>query len=168
MISVLTPAGAKNLILRGWKGPNGLKGFAQVRVTTPDGDKQVWDGTLAALSVFIEPPFVQGLGASASAVTICAPSGRQGLRQTMTVLPFWTSGTSETSYRWPRKLICSWPSTRRDSGALVASSRSQSAARGARRMNSPDSQQPSTACSNSATLSRWSSRAWKNWDVHWS
>lgn len=70
MLSILTPDGSKNLILRGIMTETGPKGIAQVSVTDPAGDYQVWDGTLAGLTVAVDDPYVQGSQASDSAVTI--------------------------------------------------------------------------------------------------
>lgn len=77
MIHGQTPNGAKDLVLRGWLGPRGKKLIVSGRVTTPDGDKQFWDGdpgTLPALAVLASPEIVQGAIAllGAHAVTTVA------------------------------------------------------------------------------------------------
>lgn len=70
MLSILTPDGSKNLILRGVMTEAGLKGIAQVSVTDPAGDYQVWDGTLAGLTVTATDPFVQGHVAAGGLATV--------------------------------------------------------------------------------------------------
>lgn len=57
MIHLRTSGGNKDMILRGWKGPRGLKGFVQARITTPSGDQQFWDNSssLVSPSVTLSP-----------------------------------------------------------------------------------------------------------------
>lgn len=90
MIHAQTPRGAKDLILRGWKGPRGLKGFVQGRVTTPTGDKQFWDGSVAALSVTVDRQLCQGAQSSPGAAPVVTSSS------TATA----TGGSAPYTYAW--------------------------------------------------------------------
>lgn len=74
MISLQTPEGKKNFILRGVRTPDGNKAIESGRITTPDGDLQFWDGTLAALTVSASPTYVQGAVATGSFATITTAS----------------------------------------------------------------------------------------------
>lgn len=73
MISILTPAGSKNLILRGIRTPTGNKAIEIGSITTPTGDKNIWDGSTGSLpgvTVSVEPPGSQGAMASPTMVTV--------------------------------------------------------------------------------------------------
>lgn len=65
MISLQTPSGKKNLILRGIRTPSGNRTIAAGSILTPDGDYQFWDNVLPALSVTKFPAFCTGAIGSA-------------------------------------------------------------------------------------------------------
>lgn len=92
-----TPNGSKDLFLRGWLGPRGLKGFTQVRVTTPSGDKQVWDHSGAisgggGMTVTVDPLNVSGALAIHSAGLLAVPTSAA----TVTA----TGGAEPYTYAW--------------------------------------------------------------------
>lgn len=73
MISILTPEGSKNLILRGILTPEGSKAIETGSITTPTGDMTIWDGSVGSLdelAVTATPPSVQGAMASPTLVTV--------------------------------------------------------------------------------------------------
>lgn len=72
-ISILTPEGPKNLILRGIRTPAGNKAVVAGSITAPSGDIAFWDGSvgsLPAVSVNVEPPASQGAMATPAMVTV--------------------------------------------------------------------------------------------------
>jgi hypothetical protein len=72
-LSILTPEGPRNLILRGIRTPDGNKAIVAGSITTPGGSLQFWDGSvgsLPAVTVNVEPPASQGAMASPALVTV--------------------------------------------------------------------------------------------------
>jgi hypothetical protein len=97
VIHAQTPDGAKDLILRGWKGPRGLKGFTQGRITTPAGDKKIWDGTVSTSLVITASP-MQVLGAG-----FVAPGGSVSAQTDSTQASASSSdGTGPFAYVWTK------------------------------------------------------------------
>lgn len=71
MISILTPDGSKNLILRGILTEAGAAAIAAGSVTAEGSvDREFWDGSLASLSVSITPGYAIGVGASSIAILL--------------------------------------------------------------------------------------------------
>jgi hypothetical protein len=91
VIHAQTSNGKKNLILRGWKGPRGLKGFVQGRVTTAAGDQQFWDGSAPPSPVVTATPESVSGGVSSS-----TPSAIVTSASVVSV----TGGSPPYSYAW--------------------------------------------------------------------
>lgn len=71
MISLQTPTGPKNYLLRGIKTPDGLKNIETGSILADGGDIVFWEASAyAALTVTISPPVVTGGASSVGMVTI--------------------------------------------------------------------------------------------------
>jgi hypothetical protein len=93
MIHGRTSNGAKDLILRGWLGPRGLKGFVQGSITTPIGDKQFWDGTVSSLTPTVDQATVAGAANPGKALPVTISTSGA------TVSPG-SGGTAPYTYAW--------------------------------------------------------------------
>lgn len=85
-----TTNGAKNLVLRGWLGPRGRKGFTQGSITTAAGDKQFWDGTAPSFTVTVDRGIVQG----AQATSVTSPVVTASVTATA------SGGSAPYAYAW--------------------------------------------------------------------